>query len=164
VLLRGQEIAVIVIHVNDCMIAASKSLLQVVKDYLTAKFDMQDLSEATSVLRMEIICHQTKGKLFLQMKGYINETLVAFGMVNLKPIQTPMVLSLQLLKLMSTPSADANLLYCHVVGKLLYLAIACQLDIYYTTHYLSHFINGFSSEHYQEPGVHKKETVYLFWK
>jgi hypothetical protein len=83
------------------------------------------------------------------MKGYINKTLVVFGMVNLKPVHTPMVLRLQLPKLLSTPSADTNLLYHCVVGKLLYLAIACRPDIYYATHYLSHFINRFLSEHYQ---------------
>lgn len=148
-LLRGQEITIITIHVDNCTITASKSLLQVAKDYLTAKFNMQDLSKARHILGMEIIHHQAEGKLFLQMKGYINKTLAAFGMVDLKPVQTPMVLSLQLPKLVSTPSTDTKLLYHRVIRKLLYLAITCQPNIYYITHYLSHFVNGFSSKHYQ---------------
>lgn len=60
-----------------------------------------------------------------------------------------MVLSLQLLKLVSTPSADTHLLYCHIIRKLLYLAIMYQPNIYYAMHYLSHFINRFSTKHYQ---------------
>jgi len=123
---RGQEITIITIHVDDCMITVSKSLLQVVKDTLMAKFDMQDLSEAKSVLWMEMIQQQTKGK--LRMKGYINKTLVVFSMVDLKP----------------------TVLLCHWEATLPgNCAIVCQPDIYYATHYFSHFVNRFLSEHYQ---------------
>jgi hypothetical protein len=55
VLARGEEIAIIAIHIDNCTIAMSKSLLQVVKDSLMAKFNMQDLREVKSVLGMEII-------------------------------------------------------------------------------------------------------------
>ncbi|ELR25006.1 uncharacterized protein ACA1_110080 [Acanthamoeba castellanii str. Neff] len=48
--LKGEEITIITIHVNDCTITTSKPLLQAAKDVLTAKFDMQDLSKAKSVL------------------------------------------------------------------------------------------------------------------
>lgn len=64
-LLRGQEITIITIHINNCTITTSKSLLQVAKDSLMVKFNMQDLSEAKHVLGMEIICHWAEGKLFL---------------------------------------------------------------------------------------------------
>ena len=77
------------------------------------------------------------------------EALSLFNMSDCRLVATPMVPSLKLEKLTVTTEADHVLPYCQAVGKLLYLAISCQPDIYYTVHYLSLFINGWSTKHWQ---------------
>jgi hypothetical protein len=147
--LGGGLIAIITIHVDNCTIAAHHSLLAQAKAALTSKFQMKDLGEVESILGMEIVRDQPARKLFILMRAYIVEALGLFNMSDCRPVATPMVPSLKLEKLTVTAEADRALPYHQAVGKLLYLAISCRPDIYYTVHYLSLFVNGWSTEHWQ---------------
>jgi hypothetical protein len=116
---------------------------------LTSKFQMKDLSEVKSILSMEITHNQPTRKLNILMHTYIMEALSLSNMTDCQPVTTPMIINLKLKKLTATAKDDYTLPYHQAIGKLLYLTISCQPDIYYTVHYLSLFINRWSSKHWQ---------------
>lgn len=102
----GDLLAIIAIHVDDCMIATHKGLLTHAKASLTDKFQMQDLGEVSSILSMEIIHDQPAGQLYIIMQAYIHKVLSLFNMANCQPVTTPMVVKLKLPKLDSTTESD----------------------------------------------------------
>jgi len=64
----------LILYVDDILLASSDvGLLQETKKFLSSKFDMKDLGEASYVLGIEIHRDRTKGVLGLSQKAYIEK-------------------------------------------------------------------------------------------
>ena len=77
---------------DDILLASSYvSLLLETKKFLSSKFDMKDLGEASFVLGIEIHRDRSKGVLGLSQKAYIEKVLKKFSMHKYSPSPAPIV-------------------------------------------------------------------------
>ncbi len=82
----------LILYVNDILLASSDvSLLQETKKFLSSKFDMKDLGEASFILGIEIHRDISKGVLGLSQKAYLEKVLKKYSMQNYKPSPAPIV-------------------------------------------------------------------------
>ena len=82
----------LVLYVDDILLASSDvSLLLETKKFLSSKFDMKDLSEASFVLEIEIHRDRSKGVLGLSQKAYIERILKKFSICKCSPSPAPIV-------------------------------------------------------------------------
>ena len=79
-------------YVNDILLASSDvNLLLETKKFLSSKFDMKDLGEASFVLGIEIHRDRKNGVLGLSQKAYLEKVLNKYNMQNYKPSPAPIV-------------------------------------------------------------------------
>ena len=77
---------------DDILLASSDvSLLLETKKFLSSKFDMKDLGEASFVLGIEIHRDRSKGVLRLSQKAYTEKVLNKFSMHKCSPSPAPIV-------------------------------------------------------------------------
>jgi uncharacterized protein with ParB-like and HNH nuclease domain len=82
----------LVLYVDDILLASSDvSLLLETKKFLSSKFDMKDLSEASFVLGIKIHRDRSKGVLGQSQKAYIEKILKKFYMHKCSPSPAPIV-------------------------------------------------------------------------
>ena len=73
---KNEKFIFLVLYVDDILLASSVvSLLLETKKFLSSKFDMNDLGEASFVLGIEIHRDRSKGVLGLSQKAYIEKSL-----------------------------------------------------------------------------------------
>ena len=73
---KNRKFIFLVLYVDDILLASSDvSLLLETKKFLSSKFDMKDLSEASFILGIEIHRDRSKGILGLSQKAYIENIL-----------------------------------------------------------------------------------------
>ena len=82
----------LVLYVDDILLAISDvSLLLEIKKFLSSKFDMKDLGEASFVLGIEIHRDRSKGVLGLSQKTYMENILKKFCMHKYSPSSASIV-------------------------------------------------------------------------
>ncbi|KAL9253059.1 Retrovirus-related Pol polyprotein from transposon TNT 1-94-like protein [Drosera capensis] len=80
----------LVLYVDDILLASNDiGLLHETKRFLSKKFEMKDLDNASFVLGIQIHRDRLKGVLGLSQKGYIDKVLKRYGMQDCKPGDTP---------------------------------------------------------------------------
>ena len=94
---------------------------------------------------IEIIKNRAKGIIFLLQCSYINASLQKFGFENIKLLSilknlSTWLISDQLFKSTTEITYMAKILCQKVIGKLMYVAIGTQPDIFYTVQVLLHFM------------------------
>lgn len=124
---RGTEILLLVIYVDDILIAARDlEWIAEIKRGLKEEFDIKDLGLAQFCLGLEI--HQEEDEITLTQSGYILDMLRRFGMENCNPVTTPAELRASQKREAETTSTD-HWPYRELIGALLYLATTTQPDI-----------------------------------
>ena len=80
------------------MLIAAKNMSEVdkLKAQLEQEFEMKDLEAAKKILGIKIHRNRKEGKLFLSQKKYIEKVLERFGMLDAKPVKTPLTAHFQL--------------------------------------------------------------------
>jgi hypothetical protein len=82
----------LILYVDDILLASSDvSLLLEIKKFLSSKFDMKDLGEASFVLGTEIHRDRSKEVLGLSQNAYIEKVLKKFSMHNCSASPAPIV-------------------------------------------------------------------------
>ena len=80
----------LVLYVDDILLATNDiGMLHETKRFLSKKFEMKDLGDASFVLGIQIHRDQPRGILGLSQKSYIEKILKRFGMHDCKPGDTP---------------------------------------------------------------------------
>lgn len=78
---RGCEFVILVLYVDDILLASNnKDMLLETKVFLSSKFVMKDLGDASYVLGIEIHRDRTKGVLELSQMAYIEKVLKRYNM------------------------------------------------------------------------------------
>jgi hypothetical protein len=144
----GRAVTFISLYINNCTIITSESLLQATKDVLMAKFNMTNLSKASSILSIEVLHDHKHSSLSLHQVRHINTILMRYGLINCKPQYTLMTTSLSLVKLKATSRKHLQLPYCQAMGSLMYLSQATQPDISFAVAYLSKFVCRYNDSHW----------------
>ncbi|KAL6321467.1 hypothetical protein AAG906_018403 [Vitis piasezkii] len=86
----GSKFIILVLYVDDILLASSDvGLLHETKRFLSSKFDMKDLGNASFVLGIQIHRDRSRDILGLSQKAYIDKVLSRFGMSNCAPGDTP---------------------------------------------------------------------------
>jgi hypothetical protein len=117
-----------------------------VKDFLSQKFEMQDLGEADVILNIKLR-KGGNGGVNLSQTRYVEKMLSRFGYNNSKPAPTPYNASLVLRK--NLRIMVDQLRYSRIIGSLMYLASATRPDIAYGVSKLSRFDSNTGSEHWR---------------
>jgi hypothetical protein len=100
---------------------------------------MKDLGMMHYFLGLEV--WQRTDEIFLSQGKYTIEILKKFGMLNCKPMATPMVTNLKKLSVSSSDSDEIDpTLYRQLIGSLMYL-VNTRPDIFYAVSALSQFMS-----------------------
>jgi hypothetical protein len=106
---------------------------------LASKFERKDLGMMHYLLGLEV--WQRTGEIFLSQGKYTVEILKKFGMLNLKPMATPMVTNLKKLSVSSFDCDKIDLnLYRYLIGSLMYL-VKNRTNIFYEVSSLIQFMS-----------------------
>jgi transposase InsO family protein len=139
------DYGIIVVYVDDLLIAGSESVVMQVKAKLESRFTMTDLGSVQWLLGIEI---QREGNRFLlSQKKYIASMLERFGMQDCKPLRTPLDAGERLTTDMSPSTADdmehmRRIPYRSAVGSLMYLMVATRPDIAAAVGVVSRFLEN----------------------
>ena len=86
----GSKCIFLVLYIDDVLLASNDiGLLYKTKRFLSNKFNMKDLGDASFVLGIKIHRNRSQGILGLSQKSYIEKVLKRFGMQECKPGDTP---------------------------------------------------------------------------
>jgi hypothetical protein len=111
---------------------------------------MKDLGMMHYFLGLEV--WQITNEIFLSHGKYTVEILKKFGMLNYKPMDTPMVMDLKKLSVSSFDSDKIDMtLYKQLIGSLMYI-VNTKLDIFYAMSALIQFMS------------HSRKTYWIFVK
>ncbi len=87
----GKALTVVMVHVDDCTIAAtSPSLIADFKSRVAGHVDITDLGELHWLLGIEVRREREAGRLFLSQRSYLESIIRRYGFDDLKPLSIPM--------------------------------------------------------------------------
>eukprot|EP00253_Pinus_taeda_P003483 PITA_03483 len=115
---------ILVLYVDDLFLTGADPLIHKCKRELASKFEMKDLGLMHYFLGLEV--WQKPGEIFLSQGKYVVKILERFGMVDCKPVTTPMELDFNKL----SGSAAGHVLqnvseYRQLVKALMFLVNSC---------------------------------------
>jgi hypothetical protein len=136
---------IVVVHVDDCTIAASTlSLVVAFKRQIAQHVEITDLGELHWLLGIEIKRDRERRTIHLSQRSYIDSIIARYNFQDLKPVSTPMETSTRL----STSQAPATTLeiakmrdvpYLEAVGSLMYASLGTRPDISFAVQTVSRF-------------------------
>jgi len=133
------------IHVNDCTIAAT--LIVLITDFkvqIARHVKITDLGELHWLLGIEIKRDREQRTLHLSQCLYINSILCCYGLEDLKPVSILMDTNI-CLSTAQSPSTTADFAkmrdipYHEAVGSLIYAVLRMRPDITFAIQTISHF-------------------------
>ena len=135
---RGNKtVIIIVVHVDDCTIAASSlSLVVELKMQIRKHVEITDLGELHWLLGIEVTRNREEQTIALLQRLYLESTTHRFGFDKLKPVSSPMEPHIKLTNTQS-PSTSAkyaamqHIPYHEAIGSLMYAALSTRPDISY---------------------------------
>jgi transposase InsO family protein len=143
------EILVVLVYVDDILLAGSKHVIAHVKSQLKTKFDIKDLGAAGYFLGMEICRERSKGKIILSQVKYTREILERFRLDsdNVKAKRLPISRSDKFIA--EGEALDTNVYeYSSMVGALNYLAGCTRPDIAFAVGVLGRFAAKPTTDHW----------------
>lgn len=118
-----------------------------IKGELHKKFKMKDLGEIRFCIGIHVERDREKGIIYLDQKKYIQQVLEKYGMLDSKPVKTPMDLNAKFQK-----SEETNILhdipYQEIIGCLLYISQITRPDISFAINMLSKYNNKPEMKHW----------------
>jgi hypothetical protein len=110
----------LVLYVDDLFLTSTESLIAECKYALASEFEMKDLGMIHYFLGLEV--WQKTDEIFLSQGKYTIEILKKFGMLNCKPMATPIVTYMKKLSVSSFDSDEIYpTLYRQLIGSSMYL-------------------------------------------
>ncbi|RVW67446.1 Retrovirus-related Pol polyprotein from transposon TNT 1-94 [Vitis vinifera] len=152
----GSKFIILVLYVDDILLESSDvGLLHETKRFLSSKFDMKDLGNASFVLGIQIHRDRSRGILGLSQKAYIDKVLSRFGMSNCAPGDTPVAkgdkFSLhQCLKNELEKKDMERFPYASAIGNLMYAQVCTCPDIAYIVGMLGRYLSNPGMDHWKK--------------
>ncbi|KAH9769407.1 Integrase catalytic domain-containing protein [Citrus sinensis] len=152
---HGEEVIYLVLYVDDMLLACKNmKLIDLLKQQLRDKFDMKDLGPAKRILGVEMAKNRTTRTLFMSQEKYVKKVLEKFGMLNCKPVSTPMAAHFKLSSQQcpSIESKQTEMLktpYASSVGYLMYAMVLTRLDLSYAVSLVGRFMSNPGKEHWR---------------
>lgn len=137
----------VAVWVDDLIIFSNNCDLKCeVKEQLKGEFHMKDLGEAKQFIGLNISRKRKEGKIMLDQEMYVKEILNRFGMLESKPVKTPIEVNVKF-DSDDTHNND-DIPYRQAIGCLLYLAQATRPDIGFAVNKLSRYVSNPSHQHW----------------
>ena len=115
---EGGRPMMLLLYVDDLLLTSEEELIKDARRRLAIEFEMQDLGMMNYFLGMEV--WKNVDGIFLGQGNYAVEILKKFRILDYKAITRPVASNLKLLCDSSLELVDA-MMYCHVIGSLVYL-------------------------------------------
>jgi hypothetical protein len=109
---------ILLLYVDDLFLTGEESLIIQCKNELASEFDMKDLGLMHYYLGLEV--WQKRGEVFLGQGKYAIKILQKFGMMDCKPMDTPMTTDIRKVRDSDSDPVDPSL-YRQLIGSLMYL-------------------------------------------
>ncbi|CAL1391452.1 unnamed protein product [Linum trigynum] len=141
---RQGKLSIVLVYVDDLIITGDDvAVISQIKENLSVRFRMKELGELRHFLGLEV--ERTKEGLFLCQHKYAKDLLEKYGMLECKPVTTPVEISA---KLCSTEGKDLEdrTIYRQLVGSLIYLTLT-RPDISYAVGLVSRFMESPKKPH-----------------
>jgi Reverse transcriptase (RNA-dependent DNA polymerase) len=143
---REGKITVLIIYVDDMIITGND--VEEMKEHegkLSKEFEMKNLGGLKYFLGIKVL--RSKEGIILSQRKYILDLLAEVGMLDCKPVDTPVIQNGKLGENMSrTPTNKER--YQRLVGKLIYLSHT-RSDIAYAVSFVSQFMHNPCEEHFE---------------
>ena len=153
---QWEQFIILVLYVDDILLASSDvELLHETKRFLSSKFDMKDLGNASFVLGIQIHRDRSRSILRLSQKSCINKVLSRFGMSNCAPSDTPMAKG-DKFNLHQCPKNELErkdikrFPYASAVGSLMYAQVCTHLNIAYIVGMLGRYLSNLGMDHWKK--------------
>ena len=150
----GSKHIYLVLYVDDILLATNYiGMLHGTKRFLSKKFEMKDLGDASLVLGIQIHRDRSRGILGLSQESYIEKILKRFGMHDCKPGDTPVAKgdkfsvsqcpknNFEIQKMQHIP-------YASVIGSLMYAQVCTRPDIVYIVGMLGRDLSNPGKDHW----------------
>ncbi|XXG86494.1 hypothetical protein AAC387_Pa11g1379 [Persea americana] len=151
----GSKHIFLVLYVDDILLATNDiGMLHETKRFLSKKFEMKDLGDASFVLGILIQRDRSRGILGLSQRSYIDKVLKRFGMQDSKQGNTPISkgdkfslnqcprTNLEVKEMQKIPYASA-------VGSLMYAMVCMRPDIAYIVGMLGRYLSNPEMDHWK---------------
>jgi hypothetical protein len=149
-LLDGEGIVIIILYVDDItLLGDSSKEISRIKLVLSSQFEMTDLGEIESYLRVRITRNRSLKTLEIDQSRYVREIIERFGMADSNPARTPLPAGVETHLIVHTREAslDEVKYYQKIIGSLLYVQIGTCPDISFTVTRLSQYACNPSPQH-----------------
>ncbi|KAG6499850.1 hypothetical protein ZIOFF_039645 [Zingiber officinale] len=133
------KLAIVLVYVDDLVITGDdgSEILQT-KENLSVRFQMKELAQLKHFLGLEI--DRTQKGIFLCQQKYSKDLLKRFGMLDCKPISTPMESNFRMCA-HEGKSLEDTTMYQKSVGSLIYLTLT-RPDISYAVSVISRYMQN----------------------
>ena len=150
----GSKHIYLVLYVDDILLATNDiGMLHETKRFLSKKFEMKDLGDASFVLGIQIHRDRSRGILGLSQKSYIEKNLKRFGMHDCKPGDTPVAKG-DKFSLSQCPKNNFEIQemqqipYASAIGSLMYAQVYTRPDIAYIVGMLGRYLSNPGKDHW----------------
>ena len=151
---NGSKHIYLVLYVYDILLATNdKGMLHETKRFLSKKFEIKDLGDASFVLCIQIHQDRSRGILGLSQKSYIEKILKSFGMHDCKPGDTPVAKG-DKFSLSQCPKNNFEIQemqqipYVSAIGSLMYAQVCTRPDITYIVGMLGRYLSNPGKDHW----------------
>ena len=154
---KGSKFIFLVLYVDDILLASSDmNLLLETKKFLSCKFDMKDLGEASYILGIEIHRDRSNGILGLSQKIYIKKVLKKYNMHKCSASPASIVKgdkfeTFQCPKNEYEAAQMMTIPYASAVGSIMYAQVCTRPDLA--------FITGMLGRYQSNPGIDHWKAV-----
>jgi hypothetical protein len=133
---NNNEIEVIAIYVDDCILIAKEENLPKLKQVLSEEFKMKDMGEMKVIVGIQVERNKEETRIF--QTNYIQNMLIQFGMEDCKGSDTPLAIVTDRSQVNQDLSKFEDVTkYREVIGKLNYLSTCTRPDISYAVSQVS---------------------------
>ena len=143
---REGKITCLIIYVDDMILTGDdEEEIILLKKNLFTEFEMKDLGLLRYFLGIEVL--RSKKGIFINQRKYVLDLLAETGMLDCKPVETPMMQNHSLQQIEGSKLTNQTR-YQRLVGKLIYLSHT-RPDIAYAAGIVSQFMHKPQTDHWE---------------
>ena len=145
-----KSLIILALYVDDILIASSDNdMLQKEKQMLSQRYKMEDMGPDHHCLGVLIERNRDNKTLYVSQKAYLEDIITRFGMMDCKPVPTPIEPGRVYKRLSDDDTVFDKKKYQAAIGSLNYVMIATRPDICVAVGFLSQFMSNPSMDHWQ---------------
>ena len=138
---------------NILLVANSKELVKIIKDWLHSNFDKKDIGEATYILGVKIFKDRSRKLMAMSQESYIKKIIERFNVANCKHKDTPIAKgqSLSLDMCPKTPQEKERMTrvpFANAIESLRCVIMCTMPDISYVVGLVSRYKSNSSQKHW----------------